>query len=80
MRQLVYTMFITDNRASFHFWWKESLLKHQKVSKYYESDGSLNIIEICIYCMVIYMVEGNFFQQKMYHVRIFGFQEIAVGW
>ena len=35
--QLVCTMFISNNRASFHLWWKENLLKHQKVSKYYES-------------------------------------------
>ena len=30
--------FITNNHASFHFWWKENLLNHQKVSKYYEHD------------------------------------------
>ena len=26
------------NQASFHLWWKENLLNHQKVSKYYEHD------------------------------------------
>ena len=31
-------MFISNNRASFHFWGKENLVKHQKVSKYYEND------------------------------------------
>ena len=31
-------MFISNNRASFHLWWKENLVKHQKVSKYYEND------------------------------------------
>ena len=31
-------MFISNNRASFHLWRRESLLKHQRVSKYYESD------------------------------------------
>ena len=32
-------MFIRSKRASFHFylWWNKNLLKHQKVSKYYES-------------------------------------------
>ena len=30
--------FITDNHASFHLWWTENLLNHQKVSKYYEHD------------------------------------------
>ena len=33
-------MFITNNRASFHLWWKENLVKHQKVSKYYNHDCS----------------------------------------
>ena len=31
-------MFVTDNHDSFHFWWKENLIKHQKVSKYYDQD------------------------------------------
>ena len=35
-----YTMFISSNHASFHLWWKKNLLKHQKVSKYYESGCS----------------------------------------
>ena len=30
--------FITNNHASFHLWWTERLLNHQKVSKYYEHD------------------------------------------
>ena len=41
MRQLVYTMLISNNRASFHLWWRENLLKHRKVSKYYEKHCSL---------------------------------------
>ena len=35
MRQLVYTMFITNNHALFHLWWKENFVKHQEVSKLY---------------------------------------------
>ena len=34
----MYTMFISNNGASFYFWWKENLVKHQKVSKYHEND------------------------------------------
>ena len=34
MRQLEYTMCISNNRTSFHLWWKEDLAKHWKVSKY----------------------------------------------
>ena len=36
-RQLVYTMSISNNHPSFHLWWKENLVKHQKVSKHYEN-------------------------------------------
>ena len=38
MRKLVYTMFIIGNHDLFHFWGKENLVKHQKVSKYYGQD------------------------------------------
>ena len=31
-------MFISNNGPSFHFWWKEKLVKHQKASEYYETD------------------------------------------
>ena len=37
MRQLLYTMFISNNRALFHSWWKENLVKHQNVPIYYEN-------------------------------------------
>ena len=38
LRQLLYTMFISNNRASFHLWWRGNWVKHHKVSKYYESN------------------------------------------
>ena len=37
---VVYIMFMSNNRPSFHLWWKENLVKHRKVSKYYETDCS----------------------------------------
>ena len=33
-------MFITNNHDSFHLRWKKNLVKHQKVSKYYDQDCS----------------------------------------
>ena len=36
-------MFITNSHSSFHLWSKENLVKHQKVSKYYEHDCRLPI-------------------------------------
>ena len=35
-------MFITNKRASFHLQRKENVVKHQKVSKYYENDWLQN--------------------------------------
>ena len=55
VRQLVNTMFITNNRASFHLRWKETLVKHQKVSKYYENDCRFQEIA------VIYFTSWAFF-------------------
>ena len=50
MRQLVYTMFISNNHPSFHLWWKENLVKHQKLSKYYETDCRTGLFTyICIF-------------------------------
>ena len=43
MRQLVYSMFITNNHDSFHLWSKENLVKHQDVSKYYDQGCSMLI-------------------------------------
>ena len=41
MWQLVYTMFISNNYASFHLWGKENFVKHQRVSKYFHHDFKL---------------------------------------
>ena len=50
MRQLVYAMYISNNQASLHFWSKENLIKHQKVSKYYENDCSYKSIYVDVDC------------------------------
>ena len=42
MGELVYSMFINNNRTSFHLWWKRNLVKDQKVSKYYENNCRFN--------------------------------------
>ena len=33
VRQLVYNMFISNNRPKFHLWWKGNLVKHCKIRK-----------------------------------------------
>ena len=42
--QLVYTIFIRNDRVSFHFWAKENLLKHQRVAKYDDNDCLKNLL------------------------------------
>ena len=37
VRQLEYTMFISNNHPLFNLWWNKNLVKHRKVSKYYET-------------------------------------------
>ena len=44
----MYAMFVTNNHASFHLWWKENLVKHQEVSKYYVHDCGYFLIMIKI--------------------------------
>ena len=44
MRQLVYTMFIPIITICF-LWWKENLVKHQRVSKYYDQDRRFTLFE-----------------------------------
>ena len=50
MRLLVYTKFISNNCASFHLWWEQSLVKHQAVSKYYENDCSFVLYSFLNFC------------------------------
>ena len=41
MKQLVYTMLISNNHTSLGKWGNEYLVKHQKDSNYYENDCKL---------------------------------------
>ena len=70
MRQLVYTMFITNNRALFHVWGKENLVKYQKVSKYYENDCRYLVkrdtpeqVFLCEFC---YVFDDTFFTEQLW--------------
>ena len=57
--------FITNNHASFHFWWKENLLNHQKVSKYYEHDCRQEVLS---------WTDCFDFFDKIYSKKIFSIQ------
>ena len=56
MRQHVYTIFIIQNHASFHLWWNKNLVKHQKVSKYFEN-----------YCSWAYSLENLEFFEELFN-------------
>ena len=57
--RLVYTMFINNNRASFHLWKKGNLVQHQKVSEYYDY-GYNTKLEGWFYTQNRPRPEGNF--------------------
>ena len=40
-RNLIYTMFFSNNQALFHLWWREIWSKIKKSSKYYDHDSTL---------------------------------------
>ena len=44
LKQLAYTMFMNNNRASFRLWWKENLVKYREDSNYYENDSLQNFV------------------------------------
>ena len=46
MRQLVYTLFLSTNRALFHLWLMKNWVKDQKVSKCYENDSLQNFLSV----------------------------------
>ena len=69
-------MFVSNNRPSFHLWWKENLVKHWKVSKYYETDcRSRHVVNIrtvsvwwCLYVSsnTSFTFEGQFIEVKQH--------------
>ena len=66
MRQIVYTMFISNNRASFHLWGNEKLVKHQKVSKYYENDYLQNFLLHFMFLLTATFVKNSHIQAKTF--------------
>ena len=69
MRQLVYTMFITNNCTLFHLWWKENLVKHQKVSKYYEMIVESTFIEMIFPNKWSYIRDSIYNHSRMKHLK-----------
>ena len=59
MRQLVYTMFITNNRDSFHLCWKENLVNDQKASKYYENNCLQNFLLLFMFLLTAPVIKNS---------------------
>ena len=55
-RQLVYTVFLGNNRASFHFWGKENLVKQQKALKH-ENDCLQNFVLLFMSVLIVPIVK-----------------------
>ena len=66
MRQLVQAMFLSNNGPSFHLWSKENLVKHRKVSKYYETDFVQNFT-----LLFMLLLTTKFFKNGHIYDRIF---------
>ena len=46
-------MFFTNNYALFHLWLKESLVKHQRGSKYYDYDFLHNFVLVVVVAPIV---------------------------
>ena len=64
--QLVCPMFISNNRTSFQFWWKENLVKHRKVSKYYETDCLQNFLLHFLFLLTTNFVKNSDILAKIF--------------
>ena len=68
MTQLLYTMFIGNGRASFHFWAQEHLLKHQRVSKYYHNECLQNVLSHFMSLFTAKLVKNSHTRAKIYFI------------
>ena len=68
VRQLVCTMFISNNRLSFHLWRKENLVKHRKVSKYYETDCLQNFLLLFMFLLTTKFVKNSHIQARVFFI------------
>ena len=68
VRQLVNTIFISNNRPSFHSWWNDNLVKHWKVSEYYETDCLQNFVLLFIFLLITKFVKNSHIQFGIFFI------------
>ena len=61
-------MFITNNHASFHLWWKENLLIYQNVSKYYEHGCLQNFLSFSMSFLTAFIVKNSYILAGVYFI------------
>ena len=73
MRQLVYTLLITYNCASFHLWWKENLVKYKIVPQYYFHDCLKNFLWLFMSLLKAQVVKNSRIYPRTYFIFLKNF-------
>ena len=69
MRQLLYAMFMSNNnRISFHWWQKEDVVNHQKVSKYYENDCLQHFLLLFMSLLTAIIVKNSHISARIWFI------------
>ena len=66
----MYTASLSNNRASFHLWLKENLVKHQEVSKCYENNCQQNFLLLFMTLLTVPIVKNCDIQARIYVILL----------
>ena len=57
---------MSNNRPSFHLWRRKNLVKHEKVSKYYENDCLQNFLSLFMSLLPAKFVRNSHTDARIY--------------
>ena len=57
---------MSNNRPSFHLWRRKNLVKHEKVSKYYENDCLQNFLSLFMSLLTAKFVRNSHTDARIY--------------
>ena len=68
--------FITNNHASFHFWWKKNLVSNQKLPKHYDHGCLQSFLLLFLSSLTVSIVENSHIFAGIYFIfpSLKGFQ------
>ena len=69
----MYTVFISRNHELLHLWSKENLVKHQKVSKYYEDDFLYSFLLLFMSLLTAPNVKNSHIYARIYFIFLKNF-------